>query len=1345
MKSNLSGKNQGTAAGRRPWPRPSRCGQGVPAVALAVTLALFVPGIALANTPVNQDPPPRIQNSPSITLDYPSGNMVAAYVDDPFAWNGIGTSYAPIGGGPWIDSPTQIQSVFGVELDPSIVSNGTGLIYAGYASYNQLPPGNTQSGIFVSLSPDGGVNFGPPLPVAVAAGPPGTQPFLIKPKIEVDGFPTSPFQGNVYAIWEEDLPNWQNSTATFSWSPAGGAGWSPPGPINDTPARGLVLWPDLAVSPTGQVHAAWLDSPFNAQQQGFSGRIMTDASANGGVSWGADVRAVQFWTVPGTLTNAAGGPTRPAMSYPSIEVDPSNANRVCAAYAARPNSGPVREVQLDGPGVAGAAYPWSGGKRIRINNTWVHAVWEDSLSGGPFDVYYRRTPVANPTWPNPAVLLSNIPGAGHTCSQFPEVAASGTNVYVVWHEARTGIAANKIYANCSTTDGQTWRPAPIALDVAANSSRCFSPHVACNGSNACVVWGALSLGGLTELRVNRSSNGGVTWGAEQTIASAQIMDATFDIAFEGNFVYVVWAEAVGSTTHAYLRASPDRGATWRPRVQLDAAPLTGGPWGTKVCASGTNVYVSWSDFRSPVQGVYVNASFDNGVGWFGERVIPFGPASAWYQQMACNGNMVYVIFDGQQAAAQDIYLGVSTDGGLTWPAGQIFRLNAGVPAGTSMCTFPQISVAGTMVCATWVDARNSGGTPNVFDVYGSYSTNGGLTWPLSDFRIDVGNPPGASDSQMPHVAAHPNGAYYLWRDLRSGLGDTYANALIFSPDEGDIFFIQSLDGGITWSAPLRVNDDNTTCDQSHPWLDIKPNGIVDVVWFDNRNDPANDVLVDVYMAALIPGQPGFTPNIRVTTASFPPPAPLGGWLGDYTWVDVDQANAHVVWTDTRQDPPQGDIFYNIIPNPALPTHGACCHPPNGCVVMTRDDCLAAGGQFLGEGIPCDPNPCLDWADHDVNRCRLTMTDQGILGFLDATQTQGSGFVYPAGEANLLYIGSLWVAQDAASVDNRDYDADPAREWVVATDPNGHLTVTGAGNPDQHITGSYTDQGAPGALGLLVQQHSWAYASPEPVGDFVLVTYTVVNAAPVPRDLYAGVFMDLDLGNAYVNEGGADPALGLAYLCDPATGTHAGVRVFAEPGLPPANASLIHNPTFVYPNQYVLDADKFGFLSAAGPQYTVTASPEPNDYGVIASAGPFPLGPGEVRAVSFAILGGESLQDLLNNAWMAGQVFYQGWAGAPDESPASAFATRLLPVLPNPFRDQTAVSFELAQPAEISLAVYDVSGRRVRLLLDAPCGAGRHRASWNGLDDHGRVVAGGVYYLRLAGGQVQQTRPVVLVR
>jgi uncharacterized protein (DUF362 family) len=68
--------------------------------------------------------------------------------------------------------------------------------------------------------------------------------------------------------------------------------------------------------------------------------------------------------------------------------------------------------------------------------------------------------------------------------------------------------------------------------------------------------------------------------------------------------------------------------------------------------------------------------------------------------------------------------------------------------------------------------------------------------------------------------------------------------------------------------------------------------------------------------------------------------------------------------------------------------------------------------------------------------------------------------------------------------------------------------------------------------------------------------------------------------------------------------------------------------------------------------------------------------------------------------------------------------------PNPFRDRTRVNFYAAVPGPVSLTVYDAEGRRVRRLLEKDMGTGWHQVPWDGRNDSGSMVAGGVYFCQL---------------
>jgi hypothetical protein len=96
---------------------------------------------------------------------------------------------------------------------------------------------------------------------------------------------------------------------------------------------------------------------------------------------------------------------------------------------------------------------------------------------------------------------------------------------------------------------------------------------------------------------------------------------------------------------------------------------------------------------------------------------------------------------------------------------------------------------------------------------------------------------------------------------------------------------------------------------------------------------------------------------------------------------------------------------------------------------------------------------------------------------------------------------------------------------------------------------------------------------------------------------------------------------------------------------------------------------------------------------------------------------------------------------PSPPPA---ALRLAPAAPNPFRNGTIVAFDLPEPANVDLAVYDLLGRRVRTLERRRFQYGPQESSWDGRSADGAPVPAGVYFLRLtAGGKSLQERVVRL--
>lgn len=75
------------------------------------------------------------------------------------------------------------------------------------------------------------------------------------------------------------------------------------------------------------------------------------------------------------------------------------------------------------------------------------------------------------------------------------------------------------------------------------------------------------------------------------------------------------------------------------------------------------------------------------------------------------------------------------------------------------------------------------------------------------------------------------------------------------------------------------------------------------------------------------------------------------------------------------------------------------------------------------------------------------------------------------------------------------------------------------------------------------------------------------------------------------------------------------------------------------------------------------------------------------------------------------------------APVSAFAS------PNPFNPETAVSYTMQQSGRVSIRIYSIEGRLVKTLRDEFTSAGTHEVRWNGMDNAGRQVPSGMYFVK----------------
>jgi hypothetical protein len=141
---------------------------------------------------------------------------------------------------------------------------------------------------------------------------------------------------------------------------------------------------------------------------------------------------------------------------------------------------------------------------------------------------------------------------------------------------------------------------------------------------------------------------------------------------------------------------------------------------------------------------------------------------------------------------------------------------------------------------------------------------------------------------------------------------------------------------------------------------------------------------------------------------------------------------------------------------------------------------------------------------------------------------------------------------------------------------------------------------------------------------------------------------------------------------------------------------------------------------------------------------FPVLIGSTDRGGIAVAGDENLLAMTN-----GRAIYtfdlRGPTGVDDGDGQLPRSIDLLVNYPNPFNPTTTIAYTLSRPGAVSLIVYNILGRRVRVLEQGWKGTGRHELIWDGRDDADQEVASGTYFARLTNPGGSRVAKMLLVR
>lgn len=90
---------------------------------------------------------------------------------------------------------------------------------------------------------------------------------------------------------------------------------------------------------------------------------------------------------------------------------------------------------------------------------------------------------------------------------------------------------------------------------------------------------------------------------------------------------------------------------------------------------------------------------------------------------------------------------------------------------------------------------------------------------------------------------------------------------------------------------------------------------------------------------------------------------------------------------------------------------------------------------------------------------------------------------------------------------------------------------------------------------------------------------------------------------------------------------------------------------------------------------------------------------------------------------------------PQERPTLPVSHALAQNYPNPFNPTTTIAYEVPVQARVTIAVYDIGGREIAVLVDRVMGPGSYSVDWDAKDRHGRGVSSGVYFYTMRSNPI----------
>jgi hypothetical protein len=497
-----------------------------------------------------------------------------------------------------------------------------------------------------------------------------------------------------------------------------------------------------------------------------------------------------------------------------------------------------------------------------------------------------------------------------------------------------------------------------------------------------------------EINLRRSTDGGATWGGDIKInnsADDGLVQGSRPAVGPGGQVHVAfYAIGAANFDHMKFAVSINGGVSFNtPGIAVSFAPNfgTGAPGFNR--EMGIQFPAIAVDRTTGPNRGRVYMAWNETVDWLGET-INFGTGKYEVEPNSGTGN------------ATPITIGQPVRGFLSSTTGENDYFSFSATAGTSYIF--------------WADSLNAG----LLYTMRIICTNG-----TNQLAFSGDTQFGGSDGFIVWTAP-ANGTYYFrMANLPPFGSNTFTTGgyrvgtKVETPGAGrgrdtrDVFVTSSINNGLSWSLPSRVNDDAALYDNWLPEIEVGGNGIPYVIWYDWRDSAPNcGGLSHVYLAR--------SDNTGASWVSLGPVTSVqSDWTnvssniapnqGDYLGLFADENSVYPTWSDGRDGDP--DIYFSDWPLSVTPVQISLA------TVSAKPDRVDiswfAGGDPLNEAIVQRRTETSDWQ----SLATLYVDGTSRFAFTDEDVTPGSRYAYRleiVDEGVTRFVGETWVDVPAAA-------------------------------------------------------------------------------------------------------------------------------------------------------------------------------------------------------------------------------------------------------------------------------------------------------------------------------------------